>query len=539
MRNLLTLLFSTITFMANSQSKIDHLANQIILESYSSYNLVKDTVLESKAGVHYTYHQEIQGLKVYKSQFKLNFSKSGDLLSSSKNLFDESLISMNSLKGQNTWHSIDEIVYPAKIKRQSRNGYEVDVMEVNGEMIEFPLYSMHHASDSTISVMVFEPDPLSTAGVEYGGSYVDSDDSDLSILNNERVQRTVKATIYNGNYLLENEFLKLRDLSEPNNTVSVRQDSIFHYSRSQSGFEECNILYHITEMRKYIDSLGFDVLNYQIAIDAHALGGQDNSMFVSSTNPPRLLFGEGGVDDAEDVDVIIHEFGHALSESCAPYSNDGNERSAIDEALGDYLAASYSRKFTTHNWELVYSWDGHNEFWDGRMVVTNDHYPEDLASNYYDNADIWSSAVMEVNMAIGAEETDEILIQSMFSYHSNMTMIEAARYFVQADSLLNEGANYLTILDIMAPRGLMDWDTINSFENLTVIRVSQDQVSASLYNDFNETIQFELFDLSGRLIKSGSFDSGSTVDFDKKNFYQVVKLTKELGLIQSVTINSL
>ena len=539
MRALLTILTFLFSIIAIGQSKIDFSADQILKESYSDYDLIKDTVLESKAGVHYTYHQEIQGFPVYKSQFKLNFSKSGKLLSSSSNLFDESLISLKAIVGQNSWYYIDNIVYPAAIKRESRNGYEVDVMLVNGERIEFPLYSLHHASDSTISVMVFEPDPLSTAGVDYGGAYIDSEDSDLTILNNERVQRTVKATIYNGNYLLENEFLKLRDLSEPSNVVSVRQDSIFHYTRNQSGFEECNILYHITEMREYIDSLGFDVLNYQIAIDAHALGGQDNSMFVSSTNPPRLLFGEGGVDDAEDVDVIIHEFGHALSESCAPFSNDGNERSAIDEALGDYLAASYSRKFTTHNWENVYSWDGHNEFWDGRMVVTNDHYPEDLVSNYYDNADIWSAAIMEVNMNIGAVVTDEILIQSMFSYHSNMTMFEAASYFVQADSLLNNGDNYLSILNIMAPRGLMDWDTANSVEELAQLRISEDQETVSLFNNFNEAVRFEVFDLSGRLIQSGSFDSGTTSVIDKKNFYQIVKLTKESGLIQSLTINSL
>ena len=61
----------------------------------------------------------------------------------------------------------------------------------------------------------------------------------------------------------------------------------------------------------------------------------------------------------------------------------------------------------------------------------------------------------------------------------------------------------------------------------------------SLFNDFNETVHFELFDLSGRLIQSGSFGSGSTSVIDKKNFYQIVKLTKESGLIQSLTINSL
>jgi hypothetical protein len=32
----------------------------------------------------------------------------------------------------------------------------------------------------------------------------------------------------------------------------------------------------------------------------------------------RLAFGEGGVDDAEDVDVVLHEYGHAIQHDTVP-----------------------------------------------------------------------------------------------------------------------------------------------------------------------------------------------------------------------------
>ncbi|MEZ4916786.1 MAG: hypothetical protein R2836_07345 [Chitinophagales bacterium] len=55
----------------------------------------------------------------------------------------------------------------------------------------------------------------------------------------------------------------------------------------------------------------------QISVDTHGNNGADNSFFSPAT-PLRLIFGEGGVDDAEDADVIIHEYGHAISHFAAP-----------------------------------------------------------------------------------------------------------------------------------------------------------------------------------------------------------------------------
>lgn len=529
MKLILNFIFLFVSISVYSNDRVDEITDQFIQDSLHQYDLVLDTILTSKVAKHYTYHQEIEGLKIYGSQFKINISLEGKIISKSRRLYDNDLV-YPLVKTHNVIYADDGLLYPALVTRLRSNGFEVDIIEYNGEIVEYPLYSMLKQADTIISVMVYEPDPLSTAGVSYGGTYTDQNDSNVGVLNNERVQRFVKASIYNGNYLLANEFVRLMDLSDPGYTVTVRQDSIFHYTRNESGFEECNVLYHITEIREYVDSLGFDVMNYQLAVDAHGLGGADNSMFVSSTNPPRLIFGEGGVDDAEDVDVIMHEFGHAYVESCAPFSNDGSERRAVDEAIGDYFAASYSRRFTTHDWEKVFSWDGHNEFWNGRMVVTDDHYPQDLQSNYYENADIWSAAMMALNIQLGEDLVNEILIQSMFTYHVDMTMFEAAKYFVQADSLLNNGANYISIINELAPRGLMDWDTTNGVEDIMLdLRVRQN--AQFFYVETNDQISFscEVYDLSGRLINRSENQRDEYKLSKKVNSLQVLYVQTEKG----------
>jgi hypothetical protein len=199
-------------------------------------------------------------------------------------------------------------------------------------------------------------------------------------------------------------------------------------------------------------------MDYAIHVDAHALNGTDNSNFSSGSNPPRLSFGQGGVDDAEDADVIVHEYGHAIMHSAAPFTNTGTERRAMDEAIGDYFASSYSRHSSAFRWADVFTWDGHNEFWDGRSTVSTKHYPEDLQQNIYSDAPIWSATLMQIWNDIGRDATDAIMLQAAYSFSGGMTMPQAALLFLQADTLLFEGAHFTPIHQHMYDRGLIPWN---------------------------------------------------------------------------------
>ena len=83
--------------------------------------------------------------------------------------------------------------------------------------------------------------------------------------------------------------------------------------------------------------------------------GYDNSFDDAAED--ELRFGKGGVDDAEDAEVILHEYGHAIHFS--QNFGFGGEGGAISEGFGDYWAvdglAISSRRRPTR--PCVADWD--------------------------------------------------------------------------------------------------------------------------------------------------------------------------------------
>lgn len=89
----------------------------------------------------------------------------------------------------------------------------------------------------------------------------------------------------------------------------------------------------------------------------------------------------------------------------------------VIQGVGDYLAMSYSRSkelWTPADPEYywVYSWDGHNEFWDGRITNYEKKYPNGLVGDVHIDGQIWSTCNMKIWDAIGREASDKIHLVS-------------------------------------------------------------------------------------------------------------------------------
>src|SRR4029079_14126856 len=105
-------------------------------------------------------------------------------------------------------------------------------------------------------------------------------------------------------------------------------------------------------------SLGFtNVLNKSIPVNTD--GTTDDQSFYSPVSK-SLTFGTGGVDDAEDAEIILHEYGHAIQDNQVPGFGGSKESAAMGEGFGDYLAASFFSdkksallKPTIGNWDSV------------------------------------------------------------------------------------------------------------------------------------------------------------------------------------------
>src|SRR5215208_483428 len=103
-------------------------------------------------------------------------------------------------------------------------------------------------------------------------------------------------------------------------TPAYSPTNTFVYDRHQDQFEQVMAYFWVNQAQEYLQSLGFGSTypgivhqSFDVKIDQY---GGDNS--YQTDKPYRIRLGKGGVDDAEDAEVIVHEYGHAVHASQVP-----------------------------------------------------------------------------------------------------------------------------------------------------------------------------------------------------------------------------
>lgn len=257
------------------------------------------------------------------------------------------------------------------------------------------------------------------------------------------------------------------------------------FDREHDAFEDVSAYVHVDRTQRYLQSLGYtgakQLVPYAVETDTHAAAGSDNSFFFpSSTQAGRgtLFFGTGGTDDAEDADLVVHEYGHAIHEWIAPGTFLGtfaSQSRAISEAFGDYLA------FSSHHEQRLASgrdpycfadWDARCEGDDageqcgyppgadclrrldtGRTMADYDR--GDAAGTEHRNSAIWSGALIALFGSIGKRKTDILAIEQMFGAPPNPTFATMAQRMIGVDHLLFGGADVGAICAAMTARGIV------------------------------------------------------------------------------------
>ncbi|MDX1905707.1 MAG: hypothetical protein SF053_01645 [Bacteroidia bacterium] len=344
-------------------------------------------------------------------------------------------------------------------------------------------YHLAADGDTTGWGRVFRPDPCTRAGVTYGTLFIDSADYHKPVFTTLMDTVLLRGLTYDSLFRLQGPYVVIEDIQSFSNTPATSTDGSFMFLRSEDQFEEVMVYYHIDTFQRYIRQLGFtDLQSTPLRADAHGRADADQSVFVPNAGNPYLLFGDGGVDDAEDADVIIHEYGHALTESAAPNTRVGLERRGLDEGIGDYLAAAYSYDLVSWGWPMVFTWDGHNEFWAGRMAVSAEMYPP-ATTSIYAYGTLWASTLMQIRQEAGAHETDRIMLQALYTLAPNQTLADAAALLLDADTVLYAGVHTEIIERYMCQRGILGGTacslvglTAPEIPGIQVARVSPDEV---------------------------------------------------------------
>jgi len=173
-----------------------------------------------------------------------------------------------------------------------------------------------------------------------------------------------------------------------------------------------------------------------------------------------LRFGKGGVDDAEDAEVILHEYGHAIQDSQVAGFGEGPEAGGIGEGFGDYWAVTVSNLIApTPDAPCVADWDSVSYTSTTphclRRVDTTAHYPEDLGDEVHANGLIWSHALWDIRNALGHSVADTIILEAQFQFAADTTMPAAAHATVAAAQSLYGGAAATAVTAAFHARGIL------------------------------------------------------------------------------------
>ena len=403
------------------------------------------------------------------------------------------------------------------------------MLNYKGEITDSISHELRYGRDTFVHARVFIPDPLTVQGLTYGGNIIDNQDADLPWFEPAYYSVKVPATFHpqSGLFALYNAWVSLEEFEAPVVEPVRLLNQNFLFRRNESGFEDVMTMYHIMAFRKQLTNLGYpQLMNQVLHVDAHAQFGADNSMFVRNGGEPSLRLGTGGVDDAEDADVIIHEYAHGLSWSANNNINFSFERSALDEGLADYWATSYSRSISPVSWANVFTWDGHNEFWSGRSANTTRLYPSN--GNIYQVGEIWNAVLSKLWSDLGSEITDRLLLESMFFYTEQTTLPEAAMFFIEADSLLYNGVHTPIICQRFQQQGILGGNCLPLNVNEYISTSSNPQLlntqgfafnNESLAIMFDKPTQgyFRYIGIDGRLIDEGNISLSTRCDIPTSN----------------------
>ena len=247
----------------------------------------------------------------------------------------------------------------------------------------------------------------------------------------------------------------------PNSARST--DLHFIYSRKDDRFEEVMAYYHIDALQRYVQSLGFkdnkEILNRSIKVNAHG-GKEDNSYYDPSPGKRNITYGDGGVDDAEDADVIIHEYGHAIQDAVLPGFGQGKEGRAMGEGFGDYLAGTFhygykkgDRKYRVAEWDAKGYEGGPQECL--RRLDSKKHYPEDMDGEEHADGEIWSACLWKIRKALGKTMSDTVILESHFYLNQYSDFKDGAESILMAEKNLYGGRKQKSLQKIFKESGIL------------------------------------------------------------------------------------
>jgi hypothetical protein len=290
-----------------------------------------------------------------------------------------------------------------------RHRWRVLIDAVSGRVIEV----LDQRAYATGTGKVFDPNPLVTSG-DPGLSK----SSSPTTVNAERVQVSLErlAPKDSEGYLrLDGAWVHMEEFDDPEYAEPSKKNGRFVFSWTNRKFLSVMAYFHIDRFQQYLQApADLDmpgIGDFSVPADPQGQSGGD----VSGQTAEGVSFGEGGVPDATDAMIVLHEYGHVIQGAIRPGSSHGNWGSGVSEGFGDFLAAAYYDDKHTNPAATrghMFSWDANptDAYWTGRRYdrpwrFDGPEYtpPNQPSPDGYQRGEIWCSTLFELYRKLGGD----------------------------------------------------------------------------------------------------------------------------------------
>ncbi|HYP27044.1 MAG TPA: M36 family metallopeptidase [Blastocatellia bacterium] len=287
---------------------------------------------------------------------------------------------------------------------------------------------------------------------------------------------------------------------DPNNTtglsnghaIAANQDFTFPFvtgvdPRTQRPAVVTNLFYFCNIAHDFHYRLGFTetarnfqtnnfgrggVGNDSVRAEAQDGSGTNNANFAtpSEGQRPRMqqyLFTQGTTsladdrDSSQDGDVVMHEYGHGVSNRLVGGGSTGcvggTQAGAMGEGWSDY-------------WAITFYNDGRvGDYATGNTVAgirraaytvpanpVHDSYADIGAGGFqvHRDGEVWAATLWDLRTTLGAAVTDRLVLEGMKFTPCSPSFLNARDGILQADQAVNGGANRCTIWTVFARHGM-------------------------------------------------------------------------------------
>ncbi len=300
---------------------------------------------------------------------------------------------------------------------------------------------------------VFMPNPVVTLDRD---DLTDFKDKDQDVF--KKAYKTVQLKDIDPSGILKGPYVD----TTPFKKGPVCPDYSFMFTREDDRFEAVNAYYHIDSFQRYIQALGFNsdksILARPIRVHVHGLF-EDNSYYDPSPSKKSITYGDGGVDDAEDAEIVLHEYGHALQDAIIPGYGQNTEGRAMGEGFSDYIAASFFYKYKKSPRRVLFG------EWDAkglkppkqccRRLDSTKHYPDDMEGEEHVDGEIWSACLWKVRKLLGCKKADTVILESHFYLSQYSDFKDGAEAIIMAEKTIYGGKRTRSLGKIFKECGII------------------------------------------------------------------------------------